>query len=51
MQGHYTNIEDIRKDLNYSSTDMSIFSETRFTNSDDDSMYTIDGYNLLRNDG
>lgn len=43
--------KDIRKDLNYSSTDMSIFSEIRFTNSGDDSMYTIDGYNLFRNDG
>ena len=43
--------KDIRKNLNYSSTDMSIFSEIRFTNSGDDSMYTIDGYNLFRNDG
>ena len=44
-------IDDIRKDLNYSSTDISIFSETRFIiNSDYDSMYTIVGYNLFRND-
>ena len=25
MQGHYTNIDDICKDLNYSNTDISIF--------------------------
>ena len=47
----HRHIEDIRKDLNYSSTDISIFSETRFTHSDHDSMYTIDGYSLFRNDG
>ena len=34
-------MEDKCKDLNYSSTDISIFSEKRFTNSDDDSMTTI----------
>ena len=45
----HRHIEDIRKDLNYSSTDVSIFSETRFTHSDHDSMYTIDGYSLFRN--
>lgn len=44
-------IEDMCKDLNYSSTDISFFSETRFTNSDNNSIYTIDGYSLLRNDG
>ena len=46
----HRHIDDIRKDLNYSSTDISIFSETRFINSDHDSMYTNDGYNLFRND-
>ena len=46
----HKHIDDIRKDLNYSSADISIFSETRFINSDHDSMYTIDGYDLFRND-
>ena len=46
----HRHIDDICKDLNYSSTDISIFSETRFINSDHDNMYTIDGYNLFRND-
>lgn len=38
----HRHIEDIHRDLNYSSTDVNIFSETRFTHSDQDSMYTID---------
>ena len=46
----HKHIEDIRKDLNYSNTDISIFSEARFTHSDHDSMYTIEGYSLFRND-
>ena len=46
----HKHIDDIRKDLNYSNTDISIFSETRFTHSDHDSMYAIDGYSLFRND-
>ena len=46
----HKHIDDIRKDLNYSSADISIFSETRFINSDHDSMYTIDGYDLFGND-
>jgi hypothetical protein len=41
---------DVRKDLNYSSTDICIFSETRFNHSDRDSMYVINGYSLFRND-
>ena len=36
----HRHIEDIRKDLNYSSSDISIFLETRFTRSDRDSLYT-----------
>ena len=46
----HRHIDDIRNDLNYSSADISIFSETRFINSDHDSMYTNDGYDLFRND-
>lgn len=43
--------EDVCRDLNYSSTDVSIFSETRFSHSDSDDMYGIDRYSLFRNDG
>ena len=46
----HKHMDDIRKDLNYSNTDISIFSETRFTHSDHDSMYAINGYSLFRND-
>ncbi len=35
---------------NYSSTDILIFSETRFSPLDPDEMYNIDGYRLFRND-
>ena len=47
MQQHF---EDVRRDFNYSSTDVSIFSETRFSHSDSDDMYAIDKYSLFRND-
>ena len=43
-------IDDVRHDLNFTNTDINIFSETRFISSDDDIMYNIDGYNLFRND-
>lgn len=46
----HKHIDDIHKDLNYSNTDISIFSQTRFTHSDHDSMYAINGYSLFRND-
>ena len=46
----HKHIEDIRKDLNYSSTDILIFTETRFTPLDPDDMYNIDGFTLFRND-
>ena len=42
--------DDVRHDLNYSSTDINIFAETRFNNSDNDNIYTIDGYVLFRNE-
>ena len=35
----HRHIEDVRKDLNYSNTDVNIFSETRFSHSDNDSMF------------
>ena len=37
----HKHIQDIRKDFNYSSTSVNVFSETRFTHSDSDSMYEI----------
>jgi hypothetical protein len=46
----HKHIEDVRGDINYSSTDILIFSETRFSSLDPDEMYTIDGYKLFRND-
>jgi len=46
----HKHIEDVRRDLNYSSTDVSIFSETRFSHTDSDDMYSIDEYSLFRND-
>ena len=46
----HKHIEDIRKDLNYSHTDVSIFSETRLYTLDSNTAYTISGYSLFRND-
>ncbi len=46
----HKHIDDVRKDVNYSSTDILIFSETRFSPLDADEMYSIDGYRLFRND-
>ena len=43
----HKHIEDVRKDPNYSSTDILIFTETRFSPLDPDEMYTIDGYRLF----
>ena len=42
-------IGDVRKDINYLSADILIFTETRFSPHDPDEMYTIDGYELFRN--
>ena len=46
----HKHIDDVRKDINYLSTDILIFSETRFSPHDPDEMYAIDGYELFRND-
>ena len=46
----HKHIDDIRKDLNFSSTDISFFYETRFSQNDSDLMYSLDGYSLFRND-
>ena len=45
----HKHIDDIRGDLNYSSTDVCIFAETRFSYSDN-ANYAIDGCSLFRND-
>lgn len=46
----HRHIEDVSKDLNYSTADINIFSETRFSLSDHDSIYAIQNYFLFRND-
>ena len=43
-------VEDIKQDFNYSSAHTCIFSATRLTETGSDAMYSIDGYNLFRND-
>ena len=40
----------MRADLNYLKTDINIFSETRFSNADSNTMYQIGQCNLVRND-
>ncbi|XP_048587126.1 ATP-dependent DNA helicase PIF1 isoform X1 [Nematostella vectensis] len=49
----HKHIDDIRHDLNYSSTDVNIFSETRFFQHENDDSYLLDdkNYTLFRNDG
>ena len=46
----HKHIDDVRKDLNYSSTDVNIFAEKRYACSDNNDIYAIDGYSLFRND-
>ena len=46
----HKHIDDVRKDINYLSTDVLIFTETRFCPHDPDEMYAIEGYELFRND-
>ncbi len=46
----HKHIKDVCSDMNYSSTDVSIFSETRFCLSDNNDEYAINGYELFRND-
>ena len=42
--------EDVQKDTNYLSADITIFIETRFSQNDPDQMCAIEGYKLCRND-
>ena len=46
----HKHIEDIRNDFNYSSAHITIFTETRFRQSDPDEMYSLNGFQLFRND-
>ena len=46
----HKHIDDVRKDFNFSSTDISIFTKTRFTPIDPDGMYNINDFQLFRND-
>ena len=47
----HKHIDDVRKDTNYLSADILIFTETRFNLHDPDEMHAIDiGYELFRND-
>ena len=46
----HKHIQYLQKDLNYSSSDINTFAETRFSSQDVNGMYDISGYNLFRND-
>ena len=46
----HKHIEDVRKDINYLSADITLFTEMRFSQHDPDEMYAIEGYELFRND-
>ena len=46
----HKHIQDLRKDLNYSSFDINIFAGTRFSSQDPNDIYDISGYYLFRND-
>ena len=46
----HKHIQYFAKDLNYSSSDINIFAETRFSSHDANGMYDISGYNHFRND-
>ena len=43
-------IDDVQKDINYLSANISIFTETRFSSHDANELYAIEGYELFRND-
>ena len=46
----HKHVDDVRKYMNYLSTDILIFTETRFSPHDPDEIYTIEGYEVFRND-
>ena len=43
----HKHIDDVRNDFNLCSSDLAIFSETRFLPCDPDDIYNIDGYHAL----
>ena len=43
--------DNVRCALYYTSSDMCMFAETRFSQSDTDNMYTLGGFTMFRNDG
>ena len=46
----HKHIQDLHKDLNYSSSDINIFAETRFSSQDPNDIHDKSGYNLFQND-
>ena len=46
----HKHIQDIRKDFNYPSAHVTIFTDTRFTPTDPNEMYRVDDFELFRND-
>ena len=47
----HKHIDDVWNDFNFISAEIAIFSETRFSPFDEDERYTIDSFQLFRNDG
>ena len=47
----HKHIDDVRHDFNFTSSDIAIFTETRISLFDNDELYTINGFQLFRNDG
>ena len=43
----HKHIEDVRRDINYSKTDISIFSELRFTQLDNDKLSLLEDDNII----
>ena len=46
----HKHIEDVRNDFNYSSAHITIFTESRFCQTDPDEMYNLNDFQLFRND-
>ena len=46
----HKHIDNVRKDINYLSADILIFTETRISPHDPNEIYAIEGYELFRND-
>lgn len=46
----HKHIADVRKDFNFLSSDIAVFTETRFSPTEPNEIYCIDGFELFRND-